>query len=36
MIRAAMEKAEERRRYWSEQNEDGDPDQLALGFESED
>lgn len=36
MIRAAMEKAEERRRYWSEQNEDGDPDQLSLGFEGED
>lgn len=33
MIRQAMDKAEERRRYWSEQNSDEDSDQLSLGFE---
>jgi hypothetical protein len=36
MIRAAMDKSEDQRRYWSEQNGDGDPDQLSLGFEGED
>lgn len=30
MVRAAMEKAEERRRYWSEQNGDEDPSQGSL------
>lgn len=35
MIRTAMDKAEERRRFWDEQNGDGDSDQLTLGFDQD-